>query len=165
MDKKQEPSPEERSKVTPLQSSNPLASSSSTSTKPAAPPTNRSSLTAEPAGYFDNPRRTFAGPKWSTAVTPGFAQEDEVLNSPSAAAAGARSGRELLRRMSLAGTQRQTIDNFNIDPLSAYPTLGLSGNIISAVFCMPNVLVYNGKDQDWVRHTSSIYPLHESAKD
>ncbi|RMZ89135.1 hypothetical protein DV736_g3617, partial [Chaetothyriales sp. CBS 134916] len=50
-------------------------------------------------------------------------------------ARGARSGAELLRRLSLA--EPTTADSVVFDPLATYPALGLSGNIISAACCLP----------------------------
>ena len=74
---------------------------------------------------------------------------ETMAQSPSDAAAGAKSNQEILRRMSLtAGLKRQ--DSLSeIDPRAANPSLGLSGGIISATFCIPHSLQYR-KGADWV---------------
>ena len=41
---------------------------------------------------------------------------------------------------------------FEIDPRAANPSLGLSGGVISATFCIPHSLKYR-KGQDWVEQT------------
>ena len=55
--------------------------------------------------------------------------------SPVEIAKGARSGAELLRRLSLVDPAR--VEAFDFDPQVAYPGLKLSGNIISAAICLP----------------------------
>jgi trehalose 6-phosphate synthase/phosphatase len=73
---------------------------------------------------------------------------DQMAQSPSEAAAGATSGREILRRMSLSGPQRQ-VSLTDVDPRAAHPSLSLSGSVISATFCIPHSLQYR-KGRDWV---------------
>lgn len=69
----------------------------------------------------------------------------------SEAAAGAWNGEELLRRLSLTG-QSSRIDAELIDPRNAHPSLGLSGNVISASFCVPYKVGYTTTGE-WVGWT------------
>jgi len=55
--------------------------------------------------------------------------------SPVEAAKGARSGQELLRRLSLVDSP--SAEPWTADPRTTYPGLHLSGNVISATFCIP----------------------------
>ncbi len=55
--------------------------------------------------------------------------------SPVEVARGARSGAELLRRLSLIDPAR--VEAFDYDPRVTHPGLKLSGNIISATICLP----------------------------
>lgn len=62
--------------------------------------------------------------------------ESADSNNPLAAVAkGAKSPAELLRRMSLVSHSRN--QSFDFDPRQEYPNLNLSGNVISATFCIP----------------------------
>jgi hypothetical protein len=81
---------------------------------------------------------------------------NKMAQSPSAAAAGAKTNHEILRRMSFPspGLQRKA-SILDIDPQAANPTLGLSGGVISATFCIPHSLQYR-KGQDWVSHSPHI---------
>ena len=74
--------------------------------------------------------------------------------SPSEATTGARSGEELLRRLSLTDSVPRP-DQTLIDPYTAHPALGLSGNVISASFCVPYKIAYNPCG-DWVRCYDSL---------
>ena len=76
------------------------------------------------------------------------AASDHTAQSPSEAAAGATSGHEILRRMSLPGPQKQASLS-DTDPLAAFPSLSLSGSVISATFCIPHSLQYR-KGREWV---------------
>lgn len=59
---------------------------------------------------------------------------------------GSGAGQEILRRMSKSSKdRRESVDDFR----SAYPSLALSGNVISATFNMPHSLKYR-KGADWV---------------
>ena len=73
--------------------------------------------------------------------------------TPEQAAKQARSGRELLRRLSLVGTSPQAVPE--IDPCEQHPGLRLSGRIISATFCIPYKLYFQS-GSDWVCFTSLI---------
>jgi trehalose 6-phosphate synthase/phosphatase len=72
-----------------------------------------------------------------------------MAQSPSDAASGAKSNLEILRRMSLTGGLQRKDSLNEIDPRAANPSLGLSGGIISATFCIPHSLQYR-KGADWV---------------
>jgi len=73
---------------------------------------------------------------------------DQLAQSPSEAAAGAKSGHDILRKISLSGHQRQ-VSLTDVDPRAANPSLSLSGSVISATFCIPYALQYR-KGRDWV---------------
>jgi trehalose 6-phosphate synthase/phosphatase len=74
---------------------------------------------------------------------------ETMAQSPSDAASGAKSNQEILRRMSLAGGLKRQDSLNEIDPRAANPSLGLSGGVISATFCIPHSLQYR-KGADWV---------------
>jgi trehalose 6-phosphate synthase/phosphatase len=74
---------------------------------------------------------------------------ETMAQSPAEAATGAKSHRDILRRMSLTGSKQRRESLSEIDPRAENPTLGLSGGIISATFCIPHSLQYR-KGQDWV---------------
>jgi len=79
-------------------------------------------------------------------------------SSPVDVAKGARSGRELLRRLSLVDSYGT--ESVDIDPRTAHPGLRLSGNIISATFCIPYQLTHDPKggwDLSSRRGTSALF--------
>lgn len=79
---------------------------------------------------------------------------ETMAQSPSAAASGAKTNHEILRRMSLSGPGLKRQDSLlDVDPRAANPSLSLSGGIISATFCIPHSLKYR-KGSDWVRFQS-----------
>jgi trehalose 6-phosphate synthase/phosphatase len=78
-----------------------------------------------------------------------------MAQSPTDAASGARSNREILRRMSLTTGLQRRDSLLDIDPRAANPSLSLSGGIISATFCIPHSLQYR-KGADWVSTFFSI---------
>jgi trehalose 6-phosphate synthase/phosphatase len=84
--------------------------------------------------------------------------QSSSAQSPSEAASGAKSNRDILRRMSLTGGLKRQDSLNEIDPRAAFSTLGLSGGIISATFCIPHSLQYR-KGAEWVgahlAHSSS----------
>jgi trehalose 6-phosphate synthase/phosphatase len=89
----------------------------------------------------------------SPPSAPLFAREAAQQDRPGSigeAAPGVESNQEILRRISLSGNpkRRQSLDE--IDPRAANPSLGLSGGIISATFCIPHSLQYT-KGSEWVR--------------
>lgn len=75
---------------------------------------------------------------------------ESMALSPTEAASGARSDHEILRRMSLTGGRPKVETLADIDPREANPSLGLSGGIISATFCIPHSLQHR-KGAEWVR--------------
>ena len=74
-----------------------------------------------PTSYFSMPFGQSAG--------------SAIPHSPVEVAKGARSGAELLRRLSLIEPARA--ETFDLDPMTLYPGLGLSGKVISATVCLP----------------------------
>ena len=78
--------------------------------------------------------------------------------SPVEVAKGARSGQELLRRLSLVDSKGA--EALEVDPRTAYPGLRLSGNVISATFSIPYQLTH-GPGGDWSlssrRGTSALF--------
>lgn len=76
----------------------------------------------------------------------------QLAQSPSEAAEGAKSGHDILRRMSLSSHQRH-VSLIDVDPRAANPSLSLSGSVISATFCIPYSLQYR-KGRDWVSLSS-----------
>jgi trehalose 6-phosphate synthase/phosphatase len=81
---------------------------------------------------------------------------NQMAQSPSDAAAGAKTNDEILRRMSVPSPGLQRKDSvLDIDPRAANPSLGLSGGVISATFCIPHSLQYR-KGQDWVSYAPHI---------
>ena len=70
-------------------------------------------------------------------------------SSPAEAVAGARSPEEVLRRLSLASQSSKYPAIATFDPRTAYPGLELSGNVISATFCVPYKIDY-GSAGEWV---------------
>jgi trehalose 6-phosphate synthase/phosphatase len=74
---------------------------------------------------------------------------ETMAQSPADAASGAKSNQEILSRMSLSGGRKRKDSLIEIDPRAANPSLGLSGGVISATFCIPHSLKYR-KGADWV---------------
>ncbi|KAI5364151.1 Putative glycosyl transferase, family 20, HAD-superfamily hydrolase, subfamily IIB, HAD superfamily [Septoria linicola] len=73
-----------------------------------------------------------------------FSDRAGSTNAPSSAHAtvsGAKDGEDLLRRLSLTAATSKP-DFASIDPSTAHPALGLSGNIISATFAVPYKVGY-----------------------
>ncbi|WPH00329.1 trehalose-phosphatase-like protein [Acrodontium crateriforme] len=81
-------------------------------------------------------------------------------SSPREAAKGARSGEELLRRLSLAQPNPDAVDEEELDPRQAHKNLHLSGHVISATFTVPYKLSYR-PGSDWElrtrRGTSALF--------
>lgn len=102
----------------------------------------RGSLNRNPSNYFASNLNTLVE-----------GMPDSAADSPSAALAGAGSGHEVLRRMSLPTDRRDSVAS--VDPLAANPELALSGSVISATFCLPHSMKYR-KGTDWV---SDIWPI------
>ena len=88
----------------------------------------------------DSARSPYTPPSGSTSWGPWAMSNRDGEGrptSPTEVAAGARSGEELLRRLSLGGASERARDLANIDPRSSHDGLNLSGGIISATFCVP----------------------------
>lgn len=95
--------------------------------------------------------RAGTGSQWNANAFSGSPERTRRRTSSAAeAAAGARDGEDLLRRLSMAGQRPKSQDPMESDPKSAYPTLNLSGNIISATFAVPHSIGYT-PGEDWVR--------------
>lgn len=103
----------------------------------SAPPT------ADPDGPQWNVNSYFAPHGDSTVPS-----SDNPPDSPSQAAAGARTGAELLRRFSLVDTTKP--EAADTDPRALHPGLNLTGRLISATFCIPHAVTFRGR-ADWVR--------------
>jgi trehalose 6-phosphate synthase/phosphatase len=67
---------------------------------------------------------------------PSAQTSTERPDSPTEVAKGARTGAELLRRLSLVNSVTQP-EAMDIDPQVSHPGLRLSGNVISATVCIP----------------------------
>lgn len=93
-------------------------------------------LESNEPSYFAN----IPGAHSSASVPP-----DET-SIPVEAERRATSGKDLLRRLSLAGDTPQSPE---LDPRTEYPGLQLSGRLISAAFCIPYKL-YHRPGSEWV---------------
>lgn len=83
---------------------------------------------------------------FSRSDRPIAAEPEAIAQSPSEAAAGAKSGVDILRRMSLTAMgRRESLSEIR----AANPDLGVSGNIISATFNIPYSFKHH-KGADWV---------------
>lgn len=105
----------------------------------------------EPAGsssYFST------NPGGYNANSQDSLDDDMAVQSPEADGAAALSGEDILRRMSQSSRgRRETVG----DVKAAWPSLPLSGDIISATFNMPHSLKYR-KGEDWVSGWSGEAP-------
>ncbi|KAJ9611443.1 threalose-6-phosphate phosphatase [Cladophialophora chaetospira] len=113
-------------------------------------------ITTEPEKMEEQER-----PTTSYFSLPGKRQstiDHATPDSPVDVAKGARSGQELLRRLSLVDPKG--VEALDVDPRTAYPGLHLSGNVISATFAIPYQLTHGG-DGDWSlssrRGTSALF--------
>ena len=79
--------------------------------------------------------------------------------SPTEVAAGAKTGEELLRRLSLSGPTTVAKDPVNVDPRVAHDGLNLSGGIITATFCVP-YSVGHSPGHDWVNGSEAFSREH-----
>jgi hypothetical protein len=100
----------------------------------------------------------------SSSSDPSYFRHDihklrnSMAQSPSDAASGAKSHHDILRRMSLTSSLQRKDSLVDVDPRAANPSLGLSGGVISATFCIPHSLQYR-KGADWV--SNSDHALQE----
>lgn len=108
---------------------------------------------------FD-PETATPGPSWSANSYFANQQAADSVSSPTAAAAGSRSGEELLRRLSKSAESTDQHDLADVDPRAAHPSLNLSGRVISATFAVPYSIGY-APDKEWElsarRGTSALF--------
>ena len=97
-----------------------------------------SSMRIDPPSYFNAVPGAKEQPDGTEVATP---------SSPAEAAKNARSGKDLLRRLSLVGVASPVLPE--VDPREQHPGLRLSGRIISAALCIP-YRVYRHSGLDWV---------------
>jgi trehalose 6-phosphate synthase/phosphatase len=109
--------------------------------------------------HYETPQwnaNSYFAPKLSdTAIAEAPSETDDPVAT---AAKGAKTPAELLRRMSLVGHSRS--ESFDFDPREQYPSLELTGNVISATFCIPYKvgLAADGKwDLQSRRGTSALF--------
>lgn len=85
-------------------------------------------------------------------------QDHVTPDSPVDLAKGAKSGQDLLRRLSLVDSKGAEAPE--VDPRTAYSGLRLSGNVISATFCIPYQVTHGG-EEEWSlsdrRGTSALF--------
>lgn len=79
----------------------------------------------------------------------GFHHSSIMAKSPSDATTGELSNQEVLHRMSLSAGRERQGSLSDLDPRAAHPSLGLTGRIISATFCIQQSLMYR-KGSEWV---------------
>ncbi|KAF2268425.1 hypothetical protein CC78DRAFT_551295 [Lojkania enalia] len=108
---------------------------------------------------FD-PEAVTPGPQWN-ANSYFSPKEEGRAESPAEAAAGAQTGDELLKRLSLIPDKAaEGKDLADLDPRAAHPGLNLSGRVISATFTVPYNVKYS-PGADWElnprRGTSALY--------
>jgi trehalose 6-phosphate synthase/phosphatase len=84
-------------------------------------------------------------------------------DSPTQAAAGARTSEELLRRLSLppGGAIVREVKSYN--PRSRYSSLNLSGRIISATFVLPFSLKLS-EGGNWVCHFYALHAMSDKSR-
>ncbi|KAJ4336102.1 threalose-6-phosphate phosphatase [Didymella glomerata] len=109
---------------------------------------------------FD-PETASPGPSWGNKGSYFPKQNgDDRASSPTEQAAGAHTGEELLKRLSVSSESTKKHDLADVDPRAAHPGLNLSGRLISATFAVPYNLGYS-KGNDWEmnpRHgTSALF--------
>lgn len=140
--------------------------SSPRSTRPPLPNALESPESGHPAlqaGVVDTPVTPGIGPGAYDATpaasppsaTPAFAEElarRNIVESGGEAAQGQESNQDILRRISLSGIANRRDSVKEMDPRAANPSLGLSGGVISATFCIPHALKFT-KGSEWVCYT------------
>lgn len=102
--------------------------------------------------HFD-PDNTTPGPSWNSNSY--FTRKDDGrAGSPTEAAAGAKTGEDLLNRLSLNQEPSSKRDLADVDPRAAHPGLNLSGRVLSANFVVPYTIGYSPGD-DWELNSRS----------
>ena len=114
------------------------------------------SVLATPSWEPDQPPR-IADATHNLMPGPGNAGDDGISagepGTPAAAVNGAKSGAELLRRLSLVDA-RPPVAPETI-PQQAHPGLHLTGRVISATFCIPYKLGFRANSEEpWVRYSA-----------
>jgi trehalose 6-phosphate synthase/phosphatase len=90
-------------------------------------------------------------PQWNPRyVENGESSRNAPPTSPREAVSGASSPEELLRRLSLTESRPKHTKHAPPKSRKRYPGLELSGNVISATFCVP-YKIDHGSDGEWVR--------------
>lgn len=85
-------------------------------------------------------------PSDDVVASPDPLDDNMAAVTPDGADSAPLSGHDILRRMSKSSrNRRESVDDIRM----AYPSLSLSGNVISATFNMPHSLKYR-KGADWV---------------
>ncbi len=74
---------------------------------------------------------------------------NRLPDSPTHVVDGARTGAELLRRLSLIDGVHKKPELVDLDPRAAHPGLQLSGGVISVTFCIPHSVGFK-EGADWV---------------
>lgn len=88
----------------------------------------------------------FSIPHADDVASPDPLDNEMAAVTPDGGDSAPISGHDILRRMSKSSrNRRESVDDIR----SAYPSLSLSGNVISATFNMPHSLKYR-KGADWV---------------
>ncbi|KAH7349105.1 glycosyltransferase family 20-domain-containing protein [Pyrenochaeta sp. MPI-SDFR-AT-0127] len=127
--------------------------------------TGKSAYFEEPKAETDNqlpfdPETATPGPSWSANSYFATQQGADRAGSPTEVAAGARSGEELLRRLSTVEDPATKNDLADVDPRAAHPGLNLTGRIISATFAVPYSLGHS-PGNEWElsprRGTSALF--------
>jgi trehalose 6-phosphate synthase/phosphatase len=96
----------------------------------------------QPDELLFDPTKATLEPTWNSNRS--FAPKShELVSSATEAAAGARSGADLLRRLGLNTDPNFKSDLADIDPRAAHPDLNLSGRVISATFVVPYTIGYS----------------------
>jgi hypothetical protein len=129
---------------------------SSRSFPPVTPGVNAGGISA----YHDNDSETGGSPAAIRKKDQGPSEtassyfEASRSESPTHVAAGARDGQELLRRLSLPRPPVPAASTTqSLDPRDMHPSLGLTGNIISATFVVP-YYIKHVSESEWVRAES-----------
>ncbi|KAF2115452.1 glycosyltransferase family 20-domain-containing protein [Lophiotrema nucula] len=118
--------------------------------------------TREKSSLPFDPETATPGPSWNanSYFAPKGGEKDRP-SSPTEVAKGAKSGEELLRRLSIIpDPSKQKHDLADVDPRAAHPGLNLSGRVISANFTVPYSIGYS-PGNDWElnsrRGTSALF--------
>lgn len=99
-----------------------------------------------PASLARGAQRTGWSANSYSAIEEEEEEEECDPSSPTSVAAGSRDSTELLRRLSLLDVDRPVTPQSH--PQAVYPSLGLSGRVISATICIPHSLGFG--DGHWV---------------